>query len=119
MMSERSEKRKMDAEEVALILEAVSERVPKLIKGLVQSVFSEESAASIGKAVGAYYKELKAGGIPDDVALKMAQDYVGIFSKVGEFMRRTHDREGHEDVGREIKKAILAKMKKELEEEEK
>jgi len=116
-MNEKSEKAKREAEEVALILEAVSERVPRLIKGLVQSVFSEEAAASIGKAVGAYYKELKAGGIPDDVALKMTQDYVGIFSKMGEFMRRGREREGDEDVGKELKKAILAKVKKELEEE--
>ncbi len=117
-MSEKGEKAKAEAEEVALILEAVSDRVPRLIKGLVESVFSEEAATSIGKAVGAYYKELKAGGIPDDVALKMTQDYVGIFSKIGEFMRRPREREGEEDVGKEIKKAILAKMKKELEEEE-
>jgi len=116
-MSERSEKRKIEAEEVALILEAVSERVPKLIKSLVLSVFSEESAASIGKAVSAYYKELKAGGIPDDVALKMTQDYVGIFSKMGKFMARGREHEGDEDVGKELKKAILAKVKKELEEE--
>lgn len=116
-MSEKNEKPKVEAEEVALILEAVSERVPRLIRGLVGSVFSEEAATSIGKAVATYYKELKAGGIPDDVALKMTQDYVGIFSRLGEFMKRSH-REGAEDeIGKEIKKAILERMKKKLEEE--
>ena len=41
----------------------------------------------MGKAAATYYQELKAGGIPDEVAIKMTQDYVNTFSKISDFMK--------------------------------
>jgi len=84
-------------EEIAEILSVVSDKVPGLIKGLVGAVFSEESARNMAKAAATYYKELKAGGLPDDVALRMTQEYVSIFSKIGDVVREARKSEHGED----------------------
>jgi hypothetical protein len=94
-MSEERRHRHESPEDIAEILAVVSDKVPALIKGLVNTVFSEESARSMAKAAAAYYKELKAGGFPDDLALKMTQDYVGVFTKIGEVIKAA--RKSNED----------------------
>ncbi len=86
-MSEEKKHKHESPEDIAEILSVVSDKVPGLIKGLVSAVFSEESARSMAKAAATYYKELKAGGFPDDLALKMTQDYVGVFTKIGEVIK--------------------------------
>lgn len=53
-----------EAVEVKEILSVVSTQVPTLIKSILASVFSEEAGRSMGKATGAYYKELKDSGMP-------------------------------------------------------
>jgi hypothetical protein len=94
-MSEEKRHKHESPEDIADILSVVSDKVPGLIKGLVSAVFSEESARSMAKAAAAYYKELKAGGFPDDLALKMTQDYVGVFTKIGEVIKAAREsREG-------------------------
>ena len=98
-------------EEVAEILSVVSDKVPGLIKGLVGAVFSEDTARSMAKAAATYYSELKAGGLPDDVALRMTQDYVSVFSKIGDVVREA---QRHEH-GDEFEKALKEKIKRELE----
>jgi len=121
MSAERKDRKGMeDVEELKEVLSVVADKIPALIKGLVSSVFSEDSAINLGKATANFYKELKAGGIPDDVALKMTQDYIGMFSKISEFARsvskgKHHD--GESDIGEEIKEAIRKKLKKEFEDE--
>ena len=91
-MSEEGKKHEKP-EDIAEILSVVSDKVPALIKGLVSAVFSEESAKSMAKAAAAYYKELKAGGFPDDLALKMTQDYVGVFTKIGEVIKAAREKD--------------------------
>lgn len=76
-----------DADEVREILSVVSDKVPALIKGLVTSVFSEDAARSMGKAAATYYQELKAGGIPDSVAVQMTKEYIGTFTKISEVFK--------------------------------
>lgn len=93
-MSEKTEKRKTaseDAEEVREILSVVSAEVPTLIKSLIASVFSEEAGRNIGKAAAAFYKELKDGGMPENVAVKMTEDYVGVFTSLGDVLRKATD----------------------------
>lgn len=90
-MSEEKRHKHENPEDIAEILSVVSDKVPALIKGLVSAVFSEESARSMAKAAAAYYKELKDGGLPDDVALKMTQDYVGVFTKIGEVIKTARE----------------------------
>jgi hypothetical protein len=136
-MSEESKKKEIeikigkgsrhDAAEIAEVLSVVSEKIPALVKGLVGSVFSPEAGASMGKAAAAYYKELKAGGLPDDVAIRMTQDYVSTFTKIGDLFRDRKISLGEPDKGatavgiaadEEIRKAVLEKIKKKLESED-
>jgi hypothetical protein len=84
-------------EDIAEILSVVSDKVPGLIKGLVGAVFSEDSARNMAKAAAVYYKELKEGGIPDDVAMKMTQDYVSIFTKIGDVIKTARESRGVAD----------------------
>ena len=86
-MSEEKKRKHDSPEDIAEIISIVSDKVPGLIKGLVSAVFSEESARNMAKAAATYYKELKSGGFPDDLALKMTQDYVGVFTKIGEVIK--------------------------------
>jgi len=90
-MSERQEKKKTgieEAEEIKQILGAVSTEVPGLIRSIIASVFSEEAGRSMGKAAAAFYKELKESGMPDAVAVKMTEDYISVFTSLGDIMKK-------------------------------
>lgn len=113
-MIEEKEHRKEkieDAEEVKAVLGVVSKEVPALIKGIIGSVFSEEAGRDMGKAAGAFYKELKESGMPDEVAVKMTENYVSVFTSLGGIMKNLGK------VGKsrsETEKAIAEKIKKRL-----
>jgi hypothetical protein len=113
-MTDEKKHRHESPEEIAEILSVVSDKVPGLIKGLVNAVYSEDSARGMAKAAAAYYTELKAGGIPDDVALRMTQDYVSIFSKIGDIVRQAQKQNSSSE---EIEKAVKERIKRELEKE--
>ncbi len=127
-MIEKSEKKKTaaeDAEEVRQILSAVSTEVPALIKSIVSAVFSEEAGRNMGRAAAAFYKELKESGIPDDVAVKMTEDYIGVFTSLGDILKRVGKKgkvflsaENEEEVGKEIEKLVKEKITEKLREKE-
>jgi hypothetical protein len=121
-MSENEEKHgKRDAQELKEILGAVSTEIPTLLKSILSSVFSEEAGKSMGKAAAAYYKELKNGGLPEPVAVKLTEDYMRTFTSMGDMLRgigRAKHSEAGEEMGEEIEKRIREKLKKKLEEEE-
>lgn len=94
-----------EAEEVKEILSVVSTQVPTLIKNILASVFSEEAGRSMGKAAGAYYKELKDSGIPEQVAVKMTEDYMRTFTNLGEVLKSVGKSGGVADIGEEISRA--------------
>ena len=98
-----------DAEEVKAILGVVSKEVPALIKGIIGSVFSEDAGREMGKAAGAFYKELKESGMPDEIAVRMTENYISVFTSLGDIMKKL-------DVGKksssEIEKEIERKIKK-------
>jgi len=112
-MKDEKKHRHESPEEVAEILSVVSDKVPGLIKGLVSAVFSEESARNMAKAAATYYTELKAGGLPEDVALRMTQEYVSIFTKIGDVVKEARKFEH----GEEFEKTLKEKIKRELEKE--
>jgi len=131
-MSEESEKKKTaaeEAEEVRQILSAVSTEVPALIKSIVGAVFSEEAGRNMGRAAAAFYKELKDGGIPDDVAVKMTEDYMGVFTSLGDILKQVGKKEKvigvslpptkeGKEIGKEIEKLVKEKMAEKLREKE-
>ena len=58
------------------ILDAVSDKVPRLIKELMGSLYSKDAGTNMGQSVGAFYKELVESGIPAADALGMAKVYL-------------------------------------------
>lgn len=108
---------KRDAEEVKEILSVVSTEVPGMIKSILASVFSEEAGRSMGKAAAAYYKELKDGGLPEQVAIKMTEDYMRTFTSLGDMLRGIGRGKKHGS-GEEIARAFDRKRREKEEEEE-
>jgi hypothetical protein len=103
-----------DAEELKAILGVVAKEVPGLIKGIVSSVFSEEAGRNMGKAAGAFYKELKESGMPDEIAVKMTENYISVFTNLGDVMKKfeigkKHPSETEEEIERRIKKKLAEK----------
>ena len=132
-MSEKPEKKKTaaeEAEEVKQILSAVSTEVPALIKSIINAVFSEEAGKNMGRAAAAFYKELKDSGMPDNVAVKMTENYIGVFTSLGDLLKSAGEKKGKiiiaggekgKEIGEEIERRIkekLAERKRETEEEE-
>lgn len=66
----------MDVKEISEMLDAVSDKMPKIIKGLLTTLYSVESGKNMGQAVGSFYKEILAAGIPNEDAIKMTKDYM-------------------------------------------
>ena len=62
--------------EIGALLDEVSGKVPKLITGLLDTIYSAEAGQKMGKSVGNLYKELVDSGIPQEEAIKMAKDYM-------------------------------------------
>lgn len=94
---------KRDVEEIEKILSIVSAKVPELIKGIITSIFSEESTREMGKALGAFYKSLIESGIPEQSALKMTENLLSTFT-LGEILRRIGIREEEKELKKEEKR---------------
>jgi len=129
-MSENIEKKKTaaeKAEEFKQVLGAFSTEIPALIKSIITSVFSEEAGRNMGKAAAAFYKELKDSGMPESVAVKMTEDYVSVFTSLGNILKQAGGKgkvivatEKGEEIGKEIEKRVkekLAERKSETEDE--
>ena len=86
MSSERKHER-MDPENMKEMLSIVSSEIPAMIKNILSSVFSEEAGKNMGKAAAAYYKELRDGGLPEPVAVKMTEEYMRTFTNIGEMLK--------------------------------
>jgi len=116
-MTEEKEHKKRgmeDAEEVKAVLGVVSKEIPALIKGIIGSVFSEEAGRDMGKAAGAFYKELKESGMPDEIAVKMTENYISVFTSLGDLMKKFDLGKKHSS---DIEKEIERKIKKKFAEE--
>ena len=102
-------------ENIKEILNAVSSEIPPMIKNILASVFSEEAGRNMGKAAAAYYKEMKQGGLPEQVAVKLTEDYMRTFSSIGDMLR---NRSKGDDIGKEVERKIREKMAEKRQEEE-
>jgi hypothetical protein len=102
-----------EAEEVKEILEAVSKEVPTLIKSIIGAVFSEEAGRDMGKAAGAFYKELKESGMPDETAVRMTENYISVFTSLGDIMKKFDFGKGEKSRS-EVEKEVERKIKEKL-----
>jgi len=112
MVDDERKGRKMEPENIKEILSVVSSEIPALIKSLLASVFSEEAGRNMGKAAAAYYKELKDGGLPEQVAVKLTEDYMRTFTSIGDMLRSSGG--GRHGVGEEIEKRIRENVDKRI-----
>jgi hypothetical protein len=106
--------KRMEPENIKEILGVVSSEVPGLIKSLLASVFSEEAGRNMGKAAATYYQELKRGGLPEQVAVKLTEDYMRTFTSIGEMFRsggRNGEKAGS-NIGEEIDRRIKERLEK-------
>jgi len=125
-MSEKPEKKKTaagDAEEIRQILSAISTEVPALIKSIISAIFSEEAGRNMGRAAAEFYKGLKDGGMPDDVAVKMTEDYMGVFTSLGDILKGIGKKGvlspgAGEEIGKEVEKVVKEKVSEKLREKE-
>jgi hypothetical protein len=124
MVDDEKKREKESPENIKELLSVVSSEVPALIKNILASVFSEEAGRTMGKAAATYYKELKEGGLPDQVAVKLTEDYMRTFTSLGDMLRgvgrESWSGKAAEDIGEEIEKKVrekIAKEKREREEE--
>ena len=62
--------------EIGQLLDEVSGKVPKLVNGLLDTIYSPEAGKKMGQSIGNFYNELVLGGIPKEEALKLAKDYM-------------------------------------------
>jgi hypothetical protein len=103
----------VDPENIKEILGVVSSEIPAMIKSILSSVFSEEAGRNMGKAAAAYYKELKDGGLPEPVAVKMTEEYMRTFTSLGDMLRSAGKGGwGHgegDEIGRKIERHIRGK----------
>jgi len=112
----REKSPKEEAEEIKEILSVVSTEIPALIKNIIASVFSEEAGRNMGKAAGAFYKELKDSGMPENLALQMTENYMKTFTGLGDLfkqigMKAAFSPKTHEENQKRIKDRISDKMK--------
>jgi uncharacterized protein YejL (UPF0352 family) len=77
-----SENHDIPVKEISELLDTVADKIPRLLNQLKATLYSAEAGAELGKAVGAFYKELVASGIPEQEALAMAKDYVNSLQSV-------------------------------------
>ena len=63
-------------EDIAYILDTVSDKVPTMIKGIISAFFSPEAAKDMAKSVAEFRKTLIEGGIPEDEAMSMTREYM-------------------------------------------
>ncbi|HVP16011.1 MAG TPA: hypothetical protein VMT42_01425 [candidate division Zixibacteria bacterium] len=121
MVDDEKKDRKMEPENIKEILSVVSSEVPTLIKSVLASVFSEEAGRNMGKAAAAYYKQLKEGGLPEQVAVKMTEDYMKTFTSIGEMLRSSgmgrHGEKSSVDIGEEIEKRVRERLDKRVDRE--
>ena len=118
MSEEKTKKKeKEDVEELKEVLGVISKEVPGLIKGIIGTVFSEEAGRDMGKAAAAFYKQLKDAGMPKETAVKMTENYVSVFTSLGDVMKgAVGGKKGvkREGIGEEVSKRVQERVKEKL-----
>ena len=90
-----------DVEELREVLEVVSDKVPGLLRGLRDVLYSKESAENMAESVGTFYKKLVESGIPKEDALEMTRGYMInlrdiMGNNIGDFARKHRNDEEDE-----------------------
>ena len=95
-MDERERRRRRhndDPEDIAMVFDTLSTKVPEMIRGILGSLFSPEAAGNMGKAVAEFRKSLIDGGIPEEEAMEMTKQYLATLTKWSDIVKKSGDRD--------------------------
>lgn len=118
-----------DGDDVAEILAAVSEHVPKLLNEITEALFNSEKTEAFAESVAKFYKSMIDAGMDEDKAFELTQKFMessspgGMISKVlgevgdGDINIGSSHKHSHDDIGDEIEKKIKEKMARKFEDE--
>ena len=65
-----------DIDDLKEILSVVTDKVPGLLRGLRNVLYSKDAAENMADAVATFYTKLVAAGIPKDEAMDMTKGYM-------------------------------------------
>lgn len=65
-----------DIDDLKEVLGVVTDKVPGILRGLRNVLYSKDAAESMADAVATFYKKLVDGGIPKDQAMEMTKGYM-------------------------------------------
>ena len=72
-----------DPEKIKEILDAVSEKIPGLLKNLSDVIYGPEAAKNYAHAISTFYKELKAAGMTEAQAFELTRKYMSNLDVAG------------------------------------
>ncbi len=72
-----------DVEKLERLLSVVEEKVPKLLREIVEAVSSPERARKMGEAVAEFYRKLKESGMSDEMAEKLTLEFLRSNNVIG------------------------------------
>jgi hypothetical protein len=65
-----------DIDDLKEILGIVTDKVPGILRGLRDVLYSKDAAENMGEAVATFYKKLVEAGIPKEEAMDMTRGYM-------------------------------------------
>ena len=79
----KDEENDNDAQEVAEILAAVSEHVPKLLNEITEALFNAEKTEAFAVSVAKFYKSMIDAGMDEEKAFELTQKFMDSSSPGG------------------------------------
>ncbi len=69
-----------DVEELKEVLDVVSEKIPRLIRDIMEALMDPERAREFGRAVAEFYSELVKQGMPPEEAARLTEKFMDNYS---------------------------------------
>ncbi len=113
-----------DIEEFKEVMNTLKDNILALIKGIVDAIYSEQSAEDFGKQVANFYKSLIEAGMNNEQAFELtkkfmeSRDIVGILKKVlseGNWGNWKNKNVNPEEIAERVKREVNEELKKEKE----
>ena len=113
-----------DIEELKEIMNTLRDTIPAMIRGIVDALYSGQSAEDFGKQVANFYKSLVDAGMSNDQAFTLTQEFmesrdvVGILKKIlseGNWGKWKNENVNPEEIANRVMKEINEELKKEKE----
>ncbi|MFW9923140.1 MAG: hypothetical protein ACFFDW_07650 [Candidatus Thorarchaeota archaeon] len=77
------EKDEIPVEDIKELFEVINKEIPGLIKGLLSSLYSAETAEQYAKGIGIIYKTLTEQGLPPAMVDELVKKYANSINLIG------------------------------------